>query len=127
MSFSSEIKEELSKLSNLSNKEVVKYEFLGYLATDHVSIEKEKKKRKLKFSTENEYNINRFGKLLSNLGLIKYKIQIIGKSYSITVPAPELDEIIYENEQINIDTKKIIIFYIHIFSSNSYFNNIGLK
>ena len=29
MSFSQEVKEELSKLSNLANKEEVKYEFIG--------------------------------------------------------------------------------------------------
>lgn len=103
MSFSSEVKEELSKLSNLANKEVVKYEFLGYLSTDHISIDEEKQKRKLKFSTENEYNINRFGKLLNNLGLTKYEIQIVGKAYSITVSAPNLDEIFYEKGKININ------------------------
>ena len=107
MSFSSEVKEELSKLSNLSNKEVVKYEFLGYISTDHVLIEEEKKKRKLKFSTENEYNINRFGKLLNNLGLTEYEIQIIGKSYSITVPMPELEEIVYETNQVSVNNRKI--------------------
>ena len=71
MSFSSEVKEEISKLSNLANKEIVKYELLGYVATNHVSIEK----NKLKFSTENEYNINRFGKLLSNLNYANYEIE----------------------------------------------------
>ncbi len=98
MSFSSEVKEELSKLSNLANKEVVKYEFLGYLATNHVQIEQEKQGRKLKFATENEYNINRFSKLLNNLRLNKYEIQIVGKSYLITVKKPELDEIVYKKE-----------------------------
>ena len=49
MSFSSEVKEEISKLSNLANKNIVKYEFLGYIATNHITIEK----NKLKFSTEN--------------------------------------------------------------------------
>ena len=50
MSFSSEVKEEVSKLNNLANKNAVKYEFLGYVSTNHASIEK----NKLKFSTENE-------------------------------------------------------------------------
>ena len=31
MSFSTELKEEISKLDNLSNKEAVKYELIGYL------------------------------------------------------------------------------------------------
>ena len=33
MSFSGEIKEELSKLSNLKDKEAVYYELIGYLIT----------------------------------------------------------------------------------------------
>ena len=44
MSFSSEVKEELNKLTNLANKEAVKYEFLGYLMTNHMTIEKNKMK-----------------------------------------------------------------------------------
>lgn len=63
MSFSSEIKQELNKNSNLSNKEYVKYELIGYLVSGNIDIEK----NKLKFSTESDYNINRFSKLLSNL------------------------------------------------------------
>ena len=40
MSFSSEIKEELSKTNNLKNKEEVKYEFLGYLISSNIAIKK---------------------------------------------------------------------------------------
>ena len=86
MSFSSEVKEEVSKLNNLSNKEAVKYEFLGYLSTNHVTIES----NKLKFSTENEYNINRFGKLLSNLNYQNYEIEMSGKNFCITIPISKL-------------------------------------
>lgn len=89
MSFSSEVKEELNKLSNLANKDAVKYEFLGYCMTNHITIEK----NKMKFSTENEYNINRFSKLLNNLQQTKYEIQIVGKTFSITTSIPELEEI----------------------------------
>ncbi len=96
MSFSSEVKEEISKLSNLANKEVVKYELLGYVATNHVNIEK----NKLKFSTENEYNINRFGKLLSNLNYANYEIEMVGKNFCITIPALQLDEIEYKENKI---------------------------
>ena len=42
MSFSSEIKEELSKTNNLKNKEEVKYEFLGYLISSNIAIKKNK-------------------------------------------------------------------------------------
>ena len=54
MSFSKELKEELSKVTNLSNKEAVKYELIGYLISSNINIQD----KKLKFSTENEYNIN---------------------------------------------------------------------
>lgn len=107
MSFSSEIKEELSKLSNLANKEAVKYEFLGYLATNHVLIEEEKQSKKLKFSTENEYNINRFSKLLNNLQYTKYEIKIVGKTFSIIVQIPELKELTYQKEQVVLEQELI--------------------
>jgi len=100
MSFAGEVKEELNKLTNLANKEAVKYEFLGYLMTNHMIIEK----NKMKFSTENEYNINRFSKLLNNLQQTKYEIQIVGKTFSITTPIPELEEI---QENFILDLEKI--------------------
>ncbi len=100
MSFSSEVKEELNKLSNLANKEVVKYEFLGYLMTNHITIER----NKIKFATENEYNINRFSKLLNNLQQMKYEIQIVGKTFSIITQIPRLEEI---KENLNLDLEMI--------------------
>ena len=48
MSFSSEIKEELSKLNNLKDKQAVYYELVGYLITKNTKVYK-----KIKFSTEN--------------------------------------------------------------------------
>ena len=80
MSFSANLKEELSKINNLKNKQEVYAEFLGYLVTANISI----KGKKIKFSTENEYNINRFAKLLNNINIADYKIDITGRIYSIT-------------------------------------------
>jgi len=105
MSFSSEVKEEISKLSNLANKEVVKFELLGYLSSNNITIEK----NKIKFSTESEYNINRFSKLLNNLQYTNHNIEMIGKKFCISVNKPEIPEVIYNNtitfknitEQIN--------------------------
>ena len=37
MSFSKELKEEISKTENLSNKESVKYELIGYLLSSNIS------------------------------------------------------------------------------------------
>ena len=44
MSFSSEIKEELSKINNLKDKQAVYYELIGYLITKNTKLE-----RKIKF------------------------------------------------------------------------------
>ena len=89
MSFSTEVKEELSKMSNLANKISVKAEMYGYLNSNNaviVSSPKTVGKLNIKFSTESEYNINRFAKLLSNLNVQKYNIDIIGKNFTITIP-----------------------------------------
>ena len=76
MSFSSDIKQELNKNSNLANKEIVKNELRGYFLTGNTSIIKEKE---IKFSTESDYNINRFSKLLTNLE-IDHKIEVSRKN-----------------------------------------------
>lgn len=89
MSFSTDVKEELSKLSNLANKECVKAEMYGYLNTNNLSEENEI----VKFTTESEYNINRFSKLLNNLNVTKYNIDIVGKNFSVTVPKKETENL----------------------------------
>ena len=76
MSFSKEVKEELSKLSNLANKEEVLYEFLGYLKSNNIS----KEKNIIKFSTENDYNIDRFAKLIRNLNINDFNIDFSRKT-----------------------------------------------
>lgn len=81
MSFSKKIKEELSKMNNLSNKDAVRMELIGYFITNNISI----KNNKIKYSTESEYNINRFAKLLNNVNISKYKIDIQGRVFSITI------------------------------------------
>lgn len=101
MSFSKSVKEELSKISNLAKKDVVKAELIGYLITNNVSI----KNNKVKYSTESEYTINRFAKLLNNVNISKYKIEIQGKVFSITINeelkfANELD---FNNQSIKLN------------------------
>ena len=80
MSFSTEVKKELSSISNLANKQEVKQELIGYLLSGNVYY----MKNKIQFSTENDYNINRFSKLLSNLK-IEHNIQIKGKNFIISI------------------------------------------
>lgn len=73
-SFSAKIKKELSQINNLNNKKLVKAELDGYLLTTSAN----------KFTTENQYNINRFSKLLENLGENDYKIEMQGRNFCIT-------------------------------------------
>lgn len=104
MSFSTEIKQELSKITNLSNKQSVKFEFIGYLMTSNVVVIN---KKKLKFATESEYNINRFAKLLKNLDINNYEINIQGKAFYITFNIEEQEEVKIENKEIKINFNKI--------------------
>lgn len=96
MSFSSDIKQELNNLKNLSNKELVKYELIGYLLSGNIDIDK----NNLEFTTENDHNINRFSKLLSNLN-INHNIDVSGKIFIIIVKKKEISEIVkIENNKI---------------------------
>lgn len=102
MSFSKNIKEELSKISNLANKDIVKAELIGYLITNNIDI----KNNRIKYSTESEYNINRFAKLLNNVNISKYEIDIQGKIFSITVKEQlDFDEIEFIDSKIAINEK----------------------
>lgn len=102
MSFSKNIKQELSKISNLSNKEAVKAELLGYLITNNIDV----KNSKIKYSTESEYNINRFSKLLNNVGISKYEINIQGKVFSINIKQRiEFDEINCTSNSVVLNDK----------------------
>jgi len=104
MSFSTELKEELSKTENLSNKEAVKYELLGYLISSNISEES----NKIKFSTENEYNINRFSRLLSNMQINNYDISIQGKVFVITANSKEIKSI-ESTSELNMEQIKWLI------------------
>lgn len=107
MSFSSEVKEELNCIQTLSNKELVKSELQGYLISKNIKIIKKGTKTKIKFSTESEYNINRFSRLLSNCKIQEYKIQIKGKKYVIEIIKEKLEDIVEFTEQgIEIKVKK---------------------
>ncbi|MBR2704972.1 MAG: DNA-binding protein WhiA [Clostridia bacterium] len=93
MSFSSDVKEELSKTNNLNKKDQVQMELAGYLISSNTN----KNKKKIRFSTESEYNINRYAKLLKNIGIDDYKIDIKGKTFYIDHKVPE------EYIQVSID------------------------
>ena len=71
----------------------------GYLISGNAKVVK----NKIKYATENEYNINRFHKLLSNLG-INYQIEMIGNTYTITFGKEKIKQTIpaIETEQNRI-------------------------
>ena len=94
MSFSSEIKQELNKTSNLSNKKIVKNELIGYLISGNIEIIE---KKIVKFTTESDYNINRFSKLLANLD-INHNIEIVGKNFIVTLKKKDVSDFVLINE-----------------------------
>ena len=69
-----------SSFDEKPGKKSVKSELLGYLITNNTTVEN----RIVKFSTESEYNINRFSKLLSNLNILDHEIDIQGKIFTIS-------------------------------------------
>ncbi len=106
MSFSLEVKQELSKINSLADKSNVKCELLGYLLTSNISIQK----NKIKFSTESQYNINRFGKLLNNLGFVDYDIKIQRNMYSVIVNKNDIQELVKAKENINLANETLASF-----------------
>ena len=96
MSFSASVKEELSKINIFSHTDIVEVEFYGYLLTIN------RLENKIKFLTENEYNINRLNKLLNKLK-INYNIKMQGKNYLISF---NKNDIKLENIDINNDEVK---------------------
>lgn len=99
MSFSSNVKEELSKLSTLKDKQSVKAELIGYLVTNNINIDE----KNIRFSSKSEYNINRFSKLLSNLNVMNHKIDIQGKIYTISLKKIDLRKI------VNLEDENLIL------------------
>lgn len=80
-SFSSCIKEELSQINNLNKKDLVMAELLGYFST--IDKNKPECKKRFSYSTQNVHSINRFSKLLTNIGENDFSINLKGKTYTI--------------------------------------------
>ncbi len=106
-SFCAKVKKELSEINNLSNKKLVKAELEGYLLTNSSN----------KFVTENQYNINRFAKLLDNFGENDYKIEMQGINFCIT-----LKKKITICDDINTDEEKRALVRGAFMSSGSITN-----
>ena len=110
MSFSQDTKQELSKINNLAKKDQVKQEFLGYLISCNISVINNKV---IRYATENEYNINRFSKLLNNLN-IDYSIEMEGKTFVIKF---KLNDII--NDCVKIEDNKIFLDFNQVSSEEA--------
>ncbi len=74
MSFSSDVKEELSKLNTFNKENLVEAELLGYMLSQNAQDNGES----IEFITENEFNIERLYKLLFRLN-IEYEPETRGK------------------------------------------------
>ena len=100
MSFSSEVKKEVGTINNLAKKEQLKYELIGYVLSSNCEVNK----NKIKYATENDYNINRFSKILTNLQ-IEHDIQMSGNLFVINIKKVAIEnikEIKVNNENIEI-------------------------
>ena len=84
-SFSKKVKKELSEINNLSNKTLDWFELLGYSLTNSSK----------EFTTESKYNINRYARILDNVGVDDYNISVSGKNFTIKTKK-KLDEILEE-------------------------------
>ena len=118
MSFSKQVKEELSKLNNLVNKLEVNCEFCGYLESNNIT----NTKYKIKYATENEYNIDRFAKLARNVGIENFNIDINGNLFFIEISKVMLKKI-KETKLENLNLQEIKAFVRGIFMGSGSINN----
>ena len=115
MSFSTQIKEEFSK--NLpANKEILKNELLGYFLSSN-TIEDDDK---LIFITENEFNIERFYRILYKLG-IDYEPNKDGKKYEAIIERKNILEIL--NLEIFCKEESVKAIARGCFLGSGYVNN----
>ena len=103
MSFSSDVKEELSKIGNF-NQAILKAEFWGYFLSGNM-IEANKK---LEFITENEFNIEHFYKILFNLQ-IEYEPEVRGKCYLAQMEFCQVKNLLKDCQNLKGDIRKNIV------------------
>ena len=96
MSFSSEIKEELSKINTFSKKDLMEAEIIGYSLSFNSTSENDI----AEFVTENEFNIERIYKILFKLN-IDYEPEVKRKVYVAkfnTSKLPHVEDLKTEEE-----------------------------
>ena len=102
MSFSAVVKEELSKLNIFNNIEFVKAELFGYLLTSNANYIN----NKIEFITENQFNIERFYKILFKLD-INYEPEIQGKNFKAVISKKNEITKMFENFEL-FNNKEIL-------------------
>lgn len=103
MSFSSEIKEELSQIGNF-NEDILKAELMGYFLSGNMT----EVDGKFEFMTENEFNIEHFYKLLFNLQ-IEYEPEVRGKCYLAQMKFESIRDLLNECQNLKGDVRKNIV------------------
>lgn len=88
MSFSSEVKQELSSINTYSKINLIEAELIGYLMSANIKEENEK----IEFITENEFNIERIYKILFKLK-IEYEPETRRKTFIAKINKPNLRNI----------------------------------
>ena len=102
MSFSTDVKEELSKINNYTKKDSLRIELIGFLMIANTVVVGQK----IRYSTESQYTINRFAKLLSNCEIMDYTIELQRKTFSIFLPKGKLLEELEIQEKNKIVIRK---------------------
>ena len=105
MSFSSDIKEDLSNVINYKNEKLLEAEAFGFLLTGNTML----KKDYVEYSTENEFIIEKIYKILFNLK-IDYEPEIDGKEYVAKIRRGDsLNQIIKFNEILKEQEEKALV------------------
>ena len=105
MSFSFEIKEDLSRLINFKDKKILEAECFGFLLTGNTI----HSKNWIEYSTENEFIIEKLYKILFNLD-IEYEPDVDGKEYVAKIKKDKsLDKIIRFDSQMKDAEEKAVV------------------
>lgn len=103
MSFSAEVKENLSQTENF-NQEVLTAELIGYVMSANFSETEDG----FEFVTENEFNIEHFYKILFNLK-IDYEAQIRGKCYVAQIKKQDIQKVMQNVSKVQGEMRKNIV------------------
>ena len=103
MSFSGDVKEELSIISNY-NKNNLLAELLGYFLSGNMNLNGEN----YEYVTENEFNIEHLYKILFNLG-IDYEPEIYSKYFLAKIEKKNLSGLFEKDNEMSEEIKKNIV------------------